>query len=156
MVVYWCYSGAGHANLNVKKGTRFPRCPQTDQQFEKAYLVAASAGLAAVFAAALLVRLCLTFLAVCFTGVAVSAGVAAGAAVVIAVVVAGAGFAVATGACAKEAIATPDKTVAAIRDLIFNMVQYSLINNSRISSDYFERPNIFAGLATTTRSIHQR
>ncbi|MEO7106855.1 MAG: hypothetical protein ABIZ09_10805, partial [Rhodoferax sp.] len=45
-----------------------------------------------------------------------------GAAAVIAVVVAGAGFAAATGACAKEAKATPDKTEAAIRDLIFNMV----------------------------------
>lgn len=104
----------------MKKGTRFPWHPQTDQQFEKAYLVAASAGLAAVLAAALLVRLCFTFLAVCFTGFAVSVGVAAGAAT--AIVVAGAGFAVATGACAKEATAKPDKTVAAIKDLIFVMV----------------------------------
>jgi hypothetical protein len=132
----------------MKKGTRFPWRPQTDQQFEKAYLVAASAGMAVVLAAALLVRLCLTFLAVCFTGFAVSVGVAAGAAT--AIVVAGAAFAVATGACAKEATATPDKTAAAIRDLIFIMVQYSLIYNSRISSDYFERPNSFAGLAITT------
>jgi hypothetical protein len=132
----------------MKKGTRFPWRPQTDQQFEKAYLVAASAGMAVVLAAALLVRLCLTFLAVCSTGFAVSVGVAAGAAT--AIVVAGAAFAVATGACAKEATATPDKTAAAIRDLIFIMVQYSLIYNSRISSDYFERPNSFAGLAITT------
>jgi hypothetical protein len=60
-------------------------------------------------------------------------------------------LAAATGACAKDATARPDKTVAAIRDLIFNMVQYSLIHNSRISSDRLERPNLFAGLGTTTR-----
>lgn len=106
----------------MKKGTRFPWYPQTDQQFDSAYLVAASAGLAAVFAAALLVRLCLTFFALGFAVTPASAGVAAGAAVVIAVADAVAGFAVATGACAKEATAKPDKTVAAIRDLIFNMV----------------------------------
>jgi hypothetical protein len=34
--------------------------------------------------------------------------------------------------------------------LIFNMVSYSLIHNSRISSDRLERPNLFAGLAITT------
>ena len=113
-------------DARTKKGTRFPWRPQTDQQFESAYLVAASAGLAAVFATALLVRLCLTFLAVGFAVVAVAAGIAAGIAAAGAVVAAttGAvtGLAAATGACAKDATATPDKTVAAIRDLIFNMV----------------------------------
>ncbi|MES2948107.1 MAG: hypothetical protein V4858_06135 [Pseudomonadota bacterium] len=84
-----------------------------------AYLVAASTGLVAVFATALLVRLCLTFLAVCFTGVAVSVGVAAGAAAAV-TTGAGAGLAAATGACAKDAIARPDKTAAAIKDLVFN------------------------------------
>jgi hypothetical protein len=110
----------------TKKGTRFLWRPQTDQQFESAYLVAASAGLAAVFAAALLVRLCLTFLAVGFAVVAVSvdmaAGIAAAGAVVAARAGAGAGLAAATGDCAKDATARPDRTVAAIRDLIFNMV----------------------------------
>ena len=56
----------------------------------------------------------------------------------------------ATGACAKEATATPDNTVAAIRVLIFNMVQYSLNNDSRISSDHLERPGLLTGLAHTT------
>nr|WP_295778325.1 hypothetical protein [Rhodoferax sp.] len=87
-----------------------------------AYLVAASAGLAAVFAAALLVRLCLTFFAFGFAVTPASTGVAAGAAAVIVAAGAVVGFAVATGVCAKEATATADKTEAAIRDLIFNMV----------------------------------
>jgi hypothetical protein len=105
--------------------------------------------LAAVFATTFLVAVWWTFLAAGFAAVPASFGVAAGAA---ALVVAGAGAAlvVATGACAKDAKATPDKTVAAIRDLIFNMVQYSLINNNRISSDCLERPSVVAGLATTT------
>jgi hypothetical protein len=116
-------------------------------------LVAASAGLAAVFAAALLVRLCLTFFAFGFAVTPASTDVVAGAAAVIVAAGAVVAFAVAAGVCAKDATATADKTEAAIRDLIFNMVQHSLINNSRISSDHFERPNLFAGLGTTTRGF---
>ena len=86
------------------------------------YLVAASAGLAEVFAAALLVRLCLTFFDFGFAATPALTGVAEGAAAVIVAVGAVVGFAVATGDCAKDATATAEKTVAAIRDLIFNMV----------------------------------
>ena len=143
---------SAHVVHTLKKGARFPWRPQTDQQFESAYLVAASTGLAAVFATALLVRLCLTFLAVGFAVVAESVVIAAGA-TAVAAAGAGAGLAAATGACAKDATARPDRTVAAIKDLIFNMVWYSLIHNSRISSDRLERPNLFAGLATTTRGF---
>ena len=42
---------------------------------------------------------------------------------------AGAGLAAVAGACAKEARATPDNKLAAIRDLIFNMVN-SLIKQT--------------------------
>lgn len=132
MTLYWRNSTVPHERTDgmpkhaypskTKKGTRFPWHPQTDQQFESAYLVAASAGLAAVFAAALLVRLCLTFFAFGFAVTPASTGVAAGAAAVMVAAGAVVGFAVATGACAKDATATADKTEAAIRDLILNMV----------------------------------
>ena len=99
----------------------------------------------ALGAAGFLALWCLTFLVVAgvvagAASVLVVAATAAGAgldAVVVAVVVAGAATAgaatagaagvagtalVAGVACANEAIATPDNKLAAIRDLIFNMV----------------------------------
>lgn len=71
-------------------------------------------GLAAGAASALAVVVAAAAGAAVAAGAATAAGLAAGAAAVAGV------------ACAKEARATPDNKLAAIRDLIFNMV-YSLI-----------------------------
>jgi len=83
------------------------------------------AGVVAAGVASVLV-VAATAVGVAFTAVVVAAGATtAGAATTGAAGVAGTAL-VAGVACAKEAIATPDNKLAAIRDLIFNMV-YSLI-----------------------------
>lgn len=79
----------------------------------------AGASVVVLAASAFFLAWCFTFFASGLAGAPVSAGAAVGA---VAVVAAVAVFAGVVGACANEATAIPDRTVAAISVLIFNMV----------------------------------